>query len=347
MIEKMRQGGNLKKSHQKKGKPLPLVGPITYYLPIRNGRPCTDGLTGELRLIAEAELRIVCGEFEGMDRFYAAIRKDGRNFLTAAGVAFFGAVGTDDPQLFDMVLKDIAAYPSRYGTPEAKLAVEIMMVWLRNFLHAPMECPEWLANLDLASIPGEWRHQVAYLAVGCLKRRGEYMAAAVLVDAVLNLDPSKAVKSSVADIFLKMEKAKLCREAGRMDESARWCRAVVESAKPRGIILPFLGVMLGPKSVLELALAEDAPELLAKVKKLTNGYFRNLVKYHNRYTGDSVSEELRPREFFLAQSLKRGLRYKEIAERMGVAQGRVHNMAVEVYETLGIKRGEKIGNQVW
>ena len=121
----------------------------------------------------------------------------------------------------------------------------------------------------------------------------------------------------------------------------------MESAKPLGIVLPFLGVMLGPKSVLERALAEDAPELLKKVKKLTNGYFRNLVKYHNRYTGDSVSEELRPREFFLALSLKRGLRYKEIAERMGIAQGRVHNMAVEIYEILGIRRGAKIGNQVW
>ena len=337
----------MKKLPPRKRKPLPLVGPITYYLPIRNGRPCKDGLTGELRLIVEAEIRIVRGEFEGMDRFYAAIRKDGRNFLTAAGIALFGAVGSDDPLLFDTVLKDIAAYPSRYGSPEAKLAVEIVMVWLRNFLNVPMECPEWLVNLDLSAIPGEWRHQVAYLAVGCLRRKGENKTAAVLADAVLNLDQEKAVQTSAADIFLKMEKAKLCREEGRMAESARWCRAVVESAKPMGIVLPFLGVMLGPKSVLERALAEDAPELLAKVKKLTNGYFRNLVKYHNRYTGDSVSEELRPREFFLAQSLKRGLRYKEIAERMGIAQGRVHNMAVEIYETLGIRRGAKIGNQVW
>ena len=326
---------------------LPLVGPIAFYLPNRNGRPCTDGLTGELRLIAEAEIRIVRGEFEGMDRFYAAIRKDGRNFLTAAGVALFGAVGSDDPLLFDTVLKDIAAYPSRYGSPEAKLAVEIVMVWFRNFLNVPMECPEWLVNLDLASIPGEWRHQVAYLAVGCLKRKGEYKAAAVLADVVLNLEPEKAVKSSAADILLKMERAKLCREEGRMVEAERWCRAVVESAKPRGIVLPFLGVMLGPKSALERTLAKDAPELLAKVKKLTNGYFRNLVKYHNRYTGEKVSEDLTPREFYLAQSLKRGLRYKEIAERLGVSVSNVHNMIVVVYEKLHIRSNRSIGGKVW
>ena len=337
----------MKKLPPRKKKPLPLVGPITYYLPIRNGRPCKDGLTGELRLIAEAEIRIVRGEFAGMDRFYEAIRRDGQNFLTAAVIAIFGAVGADDPLLFDTVLKDIAAYPSRYGSPEAKLAVEIVMVWLRNFLHAPMECPEWLVNLDLASVPGEWRRQVAYLGVACLHRRGEYTAAAVLADALLNLEADKEVKSSAADMFLKMEKAKICRDEGRMAETARWCNAVVESAKPRGIVLPFLGVMLGPKSEMERALSIGAPELLAKVKKLTNAYFRNLVKYHNRYTGDLVSEGLSPREFFLAQSLKKGLRYKEIAEQMGISQGRVHNMVVEIYETLGIRRGEKIDKQVW
>ena len=328
-------------------RPLPLIGPITYYLPLRDERPCTVGLKGELRRIAEAELRIVRGEFAGAARFYESIRKDGRNFLTAAGVALFGAVGTDDSSLFDTVLKDIAAYPSRYGTPEAKLAVEIVMVWVNGLLRAPMKCPDWLVNLDLSAIPGEWRRQVAYLAVVCLARRGEYKASAVLADVLLNLDPNCVVESSSADIYLKMERAKSCRDEGRMDEAERWCRAVVESAKPLGIVLPFLGVMLGPKSVLERALSEGAPELLAKIKRLTNGYFRNLAKYHNRLTGESVAEILSPREFFLAQSLKRGLRYKEIAERMGIAQGRVHNMVGMLYETLGIEGRDEIGDLVW
>ena len=80
----------------KTSRPLPLVGPITYYLPIKDGRPCADGLTGELRRIAQAEISVVRGEFAGMDRFYSQIDKGGRNFLTAAGVALFGAIGTDD-----------------------------------------------------------------------------------------------------------------------------------------------------------------------------------------------------------------------------------------------------------
>ena len=326
---------------------MPLVGPITYYLHIKNGRPCTDGLTGELRLIAQAEIRVVRGEFVGMDRFYAAIRKDGRNFLTAAGVAFIGAIGAGDSQLFDTVLKDIAAYPSRYGTPEAKLAVEIVMVWLRNYLRAPVPCPSWIRSFDLSAVPGEWRRQVAYLAVSCLERQEEHRAAAVLAEAILNLESERVVKSSVADIYLKMSRAIICREEGRMDESARWCRATVESAKPLGIVLPFLGVMMGPKSAMERALAADAPELLTKIKKLTNGFFRNLVKFHNRYTGDSVTEELRPREFYIAQLVKRGIRYKEIAERTGMSEGRVRNTISEIYDILHIGSGAEIDELVW
>ena len=304
-------------------------------------------MTGELRLIAQAEIRVVRGEFAGMDRFYEAIRKDGRNFLTAAGVALFGAVGSDDPFLFDTVVKDIAAYPSRYGTPEAKLAVEIVMVWLRHFLKAPMECPPWLENLDLSYLPGVWRRQAAYLAVNCLNRKGENKAAAVLADSLLNLEAEKAVKSSAADIYLKMAKARICRDEGRLDEAERWCRAVVESAKPLGIVLPFLGVVMGSKSAMERALASEAPELLAKVKKLTNGYFRNLVRFHNRFTGEKVSEDLTPREFYFAQCLKGGLRYKEIAERLGVSEGRVRNTVSEIYDILHIRSGAEIGDLVW
>lgn len=331
----------------KKLKPLPLVGPITYYLPIRNGRPCREGLTGEWRLITQAEIRVVRGEFAGMDRFYAAIPKDGRNFLTAAGIALFGAVGSNDSVLFDAVLKDIAAFPARYGSPEAGLAVEIVMSWVRQFLRASPECPPWLENLDLSLLPGEWRRQAAYLAVSCLIRKGERKAAAVLADALLNLDAERSVQSSAADIYLKMAKATICRDEGRLDESERWCRDVVASAKPLGIVLPFLGIMMGPKSPMERALAAGAPELLAKVKKLTNGYFRNLVRFHNLFTGEKVSEALTPREFYLAQCLKEGLRYKEVAARLGVSVANVHNLVVVVYEKLHIRSNRALSGKVW
>ena len=63
--------------------------------------------------------------------------------------------------------------------------------------------------------------------------------------------------------------------------------------------------------------------------------------------GRGESEELTPREFYLAQCLKGGLRYKEIAERLGVSVANVHNMVVVVYEKLHIRSNRSIGGKVW
>ena len=334
-------------STAKRASLLPFIGPITYYTPVIDGQVSAEGLSDELLQIVQAELNVVRGEFAGAKDFYAQVRKDGPYFLTAAGAAIFGAVGADDPQLFDAVLSDIAAFPERNGAPEAKLAAEIVMTWVRKHLVAPMGCPPWLEHLNLSSFPVEWRRQVAYLAVEYMRVKGEYKAAGILADALLSFDADKMAVASAADIYLKLAKTKICRDEGRMDEVEHWCRETVLSARPRQIVLPFLGVLMGPKSPIERVLSKEAPELLKKIRNLTDSYFRNRVKYHNRFTGDSVTEKLTSREFFLAQSLKRGMRYKEIAERLGVVQGRVHNLAGALYLKLGIKNAREIGGFVW
>ena len=234
-------------STTKRASLLPFIGPITYYTPVIDGQVSAEGLSDELLQIVQAELNVVRGEFAGTKDFYAQVRKGGPYFLTAAGTAIFGAVGADDPQLFDAVLSDIAAFPSRYGSPEAKLAVEIVMTWVRKYLFAPLGSPPWLEDLDLSSIPVEWRRQVSYLAVEYMRLKGDYRSAGVLADALLNFDMDK-VAVAAADVYLKMAKATIFRDEGRMEAAERWCRATVRSVKSHGIVLPFLGVPLGPKS---------------------------------------------------------------------------------------------------
>ena len=331
----------------KEVKPLPLIGPVSYYLPVENGKPKRTGLDAEMDVIVRAALRLAQGNFKGFGRFYASIRKDSHRFLTAAAITLISAIGADDPALFDAVLKDMAEFPSRYGTAEAEKAAELTMLWVRYFLRVPMACPDWFENLDLTIFPYEWRRQIASLFIGRLAQKGEYKTALLLADVVFNLDPQRATSSSAPDLRLKVAKAVLSRDSGRMRDALRWSREAVESAKPWGLVLPFLGVMFGPKTPMGRALSEGSPELLSKIRRLTNGYFRNLVKYHNRLTGDSIVESLSPREFYLAQSLRKGLRYKEIAVRMGVTPGRLRNMVVRLYETLGVNRASEIGNRVW
>ena len=326
---------------------LPLIGSIAYYLPLKDRRPCADGLSDEMQRLAQAEMMVLRGECRGIARFYDSIGKDGRSFPLASQLAMIGAIIGDDAGLFDAVIKDIAAYPSRSGVPGAKRAVEFEMTWLRRFLHAQIGNRSQFIDFDFSSLPGAWRRPFGYLAVGGLRDCGELRAAAVLSDALLSLDAERVMTCSSVDIGLKMEKAAICLDEGHADEAARWCRAAASSAKSINAVLPFVGELLGPKSMTERAIAAEAPELLRRIKKMESEYFRNLVKYHNRLTGESVTDELTLREFFLAKSLKRGLRYKEIAGLLGVSEGRVHNMVVSTYEALGVKCAAQIGGLVW
>lgn len=323
-------------------KPLPALGPVAY------AQPDTPASRGERRIIMAAEMAVGRGDFSGAVRAYAKIRKDGPLFLSAASVTICAAIGVGDENLFNAVLADVDAYPERYGTAEAKLGSEIFGVWVRQVLWvAEKTTPSWLAECDLSTIPLAWRYQVGYILVRWLTRKCQPLAASVLADALLNLAPEKRVRASAPDIHLKMAKAIVHRLEGRMDLAEHWCRETVKAAAAYGFVFPFLGLAMGPKSVLEKALGELAPDILKEIKSKTTGYFRNTVRFHNLYTGESISEELTPREVFLACSLKSGLRYKEIAERLGVAPSRVNGMVKVLYGKLNVHNIRQMGAKIW
>lgn len=323
-------------------KALPAIGPIVY------ARQGTGVSRQEYRIIAEAETAVGRGDFGDAVRAYARVRKGSPLFPSAASVTVLAAIGVGDVDLFDAVLSDVDAYPARYGTEEAKLAAEIFGVWVRQMLWVAEEFPPpWLKDCDLSLVPWEWRRQVGYILVRQLTRQCQLLAASVLADALLNLTPEKGGLAAAPDIHLKMAKALVYRQEGRMDLAEHWCRETVKVAAANKFIFPFLGIAMGPKSVLEQALDELAPELLKKIKSKTGEYFRNTVRFHNRYTGESVPEGLTPREVFLACSRKSGLRYKEIAKRLGVATSRVNGMVKVLYGKLDVHNIRQLGARIW
>ena len=47
---------------------------------------------------------------------------------------------------------------------------------------------------------------------------------------------------------------------------------------------------------------EQAPELMPDLDRLTVVYLKNMIRFHNHFTGNHVTEELDPCEFYLAGS---------------------------------------------
>ena len=326
--------------------PLPLLGPISYYIPSKNGVISLSGLAKELKPVMDAELRVMRGDYSGIREFYDSADKGGQTFLTVAHGATLGAIGLGDTKFLDRILADLAAFPRRNGSSYAGLGVEITLTSIRLLLRAKVDCPKWMTDLEIEIVPRSWRRQVAYLLVKVFQMRGERLAAAAMSGVLLNLCEDDA-RQSAGDIYLKLMRGMLCRDEGHVEMSERWFRQVVAATRPLGIILPFLGVAMGPKSAVERALQELAPEMLLRIKALTKPYFRNLVHLHNHYTGERITDQLSPREFYMARLLKSRRSYKEIAACMGLAPGRVNAIVSCIYEKLGVHGRNELSGLLW
>ena len=127
-----------------------------------------------------------------------------------------------------------------------------------------------------------------------------------------------------------------CHELGHREEAFSWFRQAAEMCCPCGIILPFvlLVAWLGP--VMEAVIREVAPELVEKVRQIAPKFFANLLRFHNHFTGEALTTDLSPREFYLAQQLVDGYSYKEIAAKLNMTSGQVNNVVAAIYRKLGI-----------
>lgn len=138
-----------------------------------------------------------------------------------------------------------------------------------------------------------------------------------------------------------------CRELGRKKEMNHWFRQAVEVARNDRVTLPFLGYWHGKGSPLHQIVLEQAPELMPDLDRLTVVYLKNMIRFHNHFTGNHVTEELEPREFYLAGQLKSGRSCQQIAELMGLSAGRVRNLASGIYTKLHITRRAELKSLIW
>jgi len=297
----------------------------------------------ELKILNRAGRDLAGGRYSKIAAVYADFPKDSRHFLVSARTAFFAAVATVDEKLFDRVRSDIEAYPQRYASPHAAVGSRIMRNWIENFLGVSNGKPDHMRDFPLSDFPAEWRYAAALLVMKLLLGSGEYLASWGVSELLLNMMPVDLA----ADVHIKLTRALICQEMGRMEEADRWARATVESVRGKDIVLPFLGRLLGPKSPLEKNLRELDPELFERAKRLSGDFFRGCIRFHNRLTGDRCAENLTPREFYIVRQIRRGLTYKEIALRLGIAYSRVNELITELHEKLGVTTSAAMKKMVW
>lgn len=329
---------------------LPVIGPGTcwFAFPKENPDQVLNGLTGDDRLFASAELSLARCEFAKCRELYDRLRTSARYSLAAIRIGVVGAIGLGDVRLFDQVLKDLETHRRQAKDRAADLAVEMVKAWIRQHLWIPEGYPEWICRFDLEGVPAEWRDQVAYLGVRIRLVRTEFESAYATAALMMNYDTSPEDVITARRVHLRIIRAIACRETGRREEMMKWLREVVREICPHGFLQSLMLVMDGVASTsVQKLLAEEAPAQLPRYRALSKSYYANFVKMRNHFTGERVSDKLSLREMYLAILLRRGLSYKEIAERFGITVGRTKNLVAAIYGKLGVNSRKQLKGRVW
>ena len=327
---------------------LPLVGLGTCYCEFSKENPDAGVRRhrGGLRRLLETELAMARCEFDKLKGYYEELDMKSPLYLAGVTNCVVGALGRGDLKLFDRILKDLRRYPEVNRHPQAHLGREITEAWIRQFLRVPRGYPEWMVRGDLTKIPEGWKRQCAYLGVkGALVRR-DYATAYMVASVLLNIGPMKDALSAFP-MYERLVCAHTCHELGRREESYLWYRRAAELTCPYGIVLPYLllAARLGP--VMGDAIREVSPEAASKVRRLAPGFFANLIRFHNHFTGAAVTTALTPQEFYLAQQLTGGCSYEGIALKLNVSRSRVNALVESIYRKLKVHGKARLGEFVF
>ena len=333
---------------------LPFIGPATACFKFRAEDPeCTfRELRGDDRRFAEAEIALACCDFAHSRELFDALSRSDRYFLAAVRIGVVSAIGLGNLRFLDSVLKKVAQYrASVKGDSMGQILADITESWVRQWLWQPTGYPEWIMRFDFGELPKALWHPSAYLGVMARMNAGQFESAYATAALLMGFDESVGESGSrltAASAYLRMARAIACRETGREDEMRKWLSSVICELAPHGFLLPFLLFMHGRhKSPTEEILAEVAPGEVARYRDLSRSYFANLIRARNHITGEKTTDELSPREFYLAMLLKRNFSYKELADRFGLSVGRIKNILLVLYQKLHIHSRSEIDGLVW
>ena len=323
------------------------VAPVSFAFPFsrKEAAPLPYGIPAEFRGMAAIDRDFGRCRFSAVYDFFNYFPRESNAFLAAARYAVIGATGLGDVDFFNGVLAEVKEWGE--ARPGAKLALEVFHLWLRQWLRTPgFDAWQQLRQIEAESLPALWRPMIGYSIMMMLLLARERVAAYSM--AVSTLLMSEQQSGWLQDkVWLKVACALACREIDRREDEAAWFSRAIDEAAESGYALPFLGISMGPGSIFGKLLSERAPELFGKIRLHSARFHRNRVKLHNAYTGGNVSELLSPREFYMVRLVVEGLSYKAIAKRLNISLGRAKNIAMRVYEKLGVHSKKALPGLVW
>jgi len=288
-----------------------------------------------LRLMYEAAIAYLRGDFALAKRCFLDIGEDGAAKLLACPLAIATAVSLGDYTFYmevETYLKNLVK--ADMGADISVLAESALATAYLSAM-APNMAPGWLKDGNFFALPPRVRLDAIYKRTRYFQCLGKYESMLAVAQTALAFYASKQEVSN-DNIYLRLMCAVACCALGRLDDAEGYLLDVMRDYLPHGFITPFAELMTVLGGLVEQCLEREFPTYYKPIKEQWDRTVTNWISFHNSFTGDNVMFVLTPREFEIARLVAGGVPYKKIAEQFNMSIGTLNNIMLVIYETLFI-----------
>ena len=276
------------------------------------------------------------GEYEPAKRCWRETPKGTDTKLTATSLAMAAAMSTGDYALYDEIQSMLKGETERAQTPYAKKLLSFPSAMAAVSMCAPSMVPDWLKSGDFADFPADIRPHLLYLYLMYLRSTEHYDQLLVAAKIACSVYTEEETFSHL-DIYYALLRAVAANALNDADTALRCIDRVAKLAIPHGFLAPFAEYLPGLGGLMETYLEREFPAELRTVLDLAPRLWKNWMDFHNKYTKDNITTILTPQEYHVALLLARGASYRDAAERLHLSQGRIRNIASDIYGKLYVR----------
>ena len=296
---------------------------------------------GGIRLIYEAELAYLRGDFKRVMNCYDKTLGDDAVRLRICPIAIAAAISMGDYHTYTQIDAYLKGYLKADTDRKIRATAELALATAAVSVIAPNMAPDWLKTGDLNAILPQARPNAIYLRVKYFSCIGKADVMLALAQTALSLSsPESGI--TMTDIYLRLTCAVSCYALEQKDEAKKWLLSAMRLALPHGLVTPFSENVTALGGIIEQCLEEEFPDAYKLVMEQWERTWKNWITFHNQFTKDNITLILSLREYHLAVLVARRVPYFKIAKQYGISVGRLKNIMLEIREKLFLSNREEL-----
>lgn len=298
-----------------------------------------------IRLIYEAELSYLRGDFERVMSCYDQTMGDDAVRLRTCPIAIAAAISTGNYHAYTQIDTYLKRYIKADTDSEIRVTAEFSLATVAVSALAPNMVPNWVKVGDLSAILPQARPNALYLRAKYFYCIGEFDIVLALAQTALTLS-SPEMGITITNLYLHLTCAIACYALERKDEAKGWLLPAMRLALPHGFITPFAELVSELGGLVEECLEQEFPDYYDAVILQWKNTVKNWVFFHNQFTKDNITLILSLRESHLALLVARRVPYAQIAKQHCISVGRLKNIMLEIYEKLHISGRDELAKYI-